>query len=300
MGSATHWVHCVPAVHPSSVAVLGGTGFVGRAVIKALGGKGLPLVALSRRPHAQVLDGVDWQVLDQAARAPVVANIWISAAPIWVLPEYFELMARNGVTRLVAISSTSRFTKIDSQDLAEAATARRLEDGEEAVKRWAEDHGIHWVVLRPTLVYGLGEDKNISSIARTIRRFGFFPLLGKAAGLRQPVHVEDVAAACVQAALSSSVSDKAYNISGGEILPYSEMVARIFTALGRRPITPRVPLGAFTLAVAVLKFIPQYRNWSPSMARRMNTNLVYDHSEAVRDFGFSPRRFVLRGEDFPT
>jgi nucleoside-diphosphate-sugar epimerase len=289
----------VPAAHPSSVAVLGGTGFVGRAVINALVGKGLPVIALSRRSHLQTLSGVEWRVLDQAACAPVMANVWISVAPIWVLPEHFALMARSGVTRIVAISSTSRFTKMDSQDLAEAATARRLQDGEEAVRRWAEDHGIDWIVLRPTLVYGWGQDKNVSSIARTIRRFGFFPLLGKSGGLRQPVHVEDVAAACVQAALTAGVADKAYNISGGEALPYSEMVARIFKSVGRRPITPRVPLAAFELAVAILRLAPQFRNWSSSMASRMNTDMAYDHSEATRDFGFSPRDFVLGGEDTP-
>ncbi len=67
--------------------------------------------------------------------------------------------------------------------------------------------GVEWVILRPTLIYGHGRDKNITEIARFIRRFGFFPLLGKANGLRQPIHVEDVAEACF-AALRISCGDK--------------------------------------------------------------------------------------------
>jgi hypothetical protein len=33
------------------------------------------------------------------------------------------------------------------------------------------------------------------------------------------------------------------------------------------------------------------------MAERMNRDLVFDHSEATRDFGFTPRPFVLSAED---
>jgi len=43
--------------------------------------------------------------------------------------------------------------------------------------------------------------------------------------------------------------------------------------------------------------VPRYRNWSSAMAERMNRDLVFDHSEATRDFGFAPRAFVLSAED---
>ena len=98
-----------------------------------------------------------------------------------------------------------------------------------------EGSGVDWVILRPTLIYGLGQDKNISEIVRLIRRFGFFPLVGQAKGLRQPVHAEDVATACLSALEKTDVVNRAYNLSGGETLSYREMINRVFTALGRRP-----------------------------------------------------------------
>jgi len=58
-----------------------------------------------------------------------------------------------------------------------------------------------------------------------------------------------------------------------------------------------VPLFAFRFAVAILRLVPRYRNWSSAMAERMNRDLVFDHSEATRDFGFAPRAFVLSAED---
>ena len=204
-----------------------------------------------------------------------------------------------GARRIVALSSTSRFTKTDSSDVAEQALAKRIVDSEQQFITWAEAHGIEWIILRPTLIYGLGQDKNICEIARFIRRFSFFPLLfGKADGLRQPVHVQDVAQACV-AGLSGPILNRAYNLSGGETLTYREMVTHVFKALGRRPRLLSVPLSAFRVAVALLCYLPRYRNWSSAMAERMNQDMIFDHAEAEKDLGFSPRNFALLPADLP-
>ena len=92
----------------------------------------------------------------------------------------------------------------------------RLIEAEDRFVVWAKSRGIEWVILRLTLIYGLGRNKNISEIAGFIRRFGFFPVLGRAQGLRQPIHVEDVPAACVSALRAPDAVNRAHNISGGE------------------------------------------------------------------------------------
>ena len=145
----------------------------------------------------------------------------------------------------------------------------------------------------PTLIYGGGRDGNISEIARLIRRFGFFPLVGQGLGLRQPVHGADVAAACVAALNTAKASNREYNLSGAEVLPYGEMVGRVFAAVGRRPRFLVVPLGVFKLALVGLRLLPRYRHWSAAMAQRMNQDLVFDHADAARDLGFRPRPFTL-------
>jgi nucleoside-diphosphate-sugar epimerase len=150
---------------------------------------------------------------------------------------------------------------------------------------------VEWVILRPTLIYGRGRDKNVCEIARFIRRFGFFPLFGPAQGLRQPVHAEDLAAACLAAADAPAAANRAYNLSGGETLRYRDMVGRIFVALNRRPRLLPVPLGAFRTMLAAMRLLPRYRHWSAAMAERMNRDLVFDHAEAVRDLRFAPRPF---------
>jgi uncharacterized protein YbjT (DUF2867 family) len=140
---------------------------------------------------------------------------WICVAPIWVLPEHFSLLESCGLRRLLVLSSTSRFTKDDSSDVQEQAIAQRLADAEAQAQAWAASRGVEWVILRPTLIYGLGRDKNLCEMARFVRRFGFFPLLGAAQGLRQPIHAQDVASACLAALRAPAAANRAYNISGG-------------------------------------------------------------------------------------
>ena len=282
------------------VGLLGATSLVGKCLIPLLLNSGVRVCAFSRQSIEPVGDGIAWRNLSDSLSANTdQLDHWICVAPIWVLPEHFPLFEASGARRVVALSSTSRFTKVGSGDTAETAVVARLTEAEDRVVAWAKSRGIEWVILRPTLIYGLGQDKNISEIARFIRRFGFFPVLGRAQGLRQPIHVEDVAAACVSALQATDAANRAYNISGGETLSYREMVIRVFDALGRRPRLLTVPLWAFRLAVSMLRRLPRYRQWSAAMAERMNRDLVFDHADAARDLGFKPRAFVLTAEDLP-
>lgn len=282
------------------VGLLGATSLVGKCLIPRLINRGARVFAFSRQPIEPVGDGIAWRNLSDSSSATTdQLDHWICVAPIWVLPEHFSLLEASGARRVVALSSTSRFTKFGSGDKVETAVAARLIEAEDRFVAWAKSRGIEWVILRPTLIYGLGRDKNISEIARFIRRFGFFPVFGRAQGLRQPIHAEDVAAACISALQAPDAANRAYNISGGETLTYREMIARVFAALGRRPRLLTVPLWSFRLAVSVVRCLPRYRQWSAAMAERMNRDLVFEHTEAARDIGFKPRSFALAAEDLP-
>lgn len=294
------------------VGVLGAASLVGESLLPVLTGAGWQVVAYSRRKNraSRASDGrVMWRWLEAAPSSSAphahragegeASPFWICLAPLWVLPEYFPLIEAAGARRIVALSSTSRFTKVGSSDTAEQANAAELIAGEARVQAWAASRGIEWVILRPTLIYGHGRDRNITEIARLVRRFGFFPLLGKASGLRQPVHADDVASACTAALLSSAASNCAYNLSGGEVLPYREMVERIFAAMQRRPRLLTIPLSAFRWAIRGLRCMPRYRHWSAAMAERMNRDMVFDHADAARDLDFSPRPFRISSDDLP-
>lgn len=296
------------SAHRTTLGVIGASSLVGGCLLPLLVRAGGRATAYSRKLHQSRADGVEWVRLpvpgDSAGLTQLLQSSsgiahWICLAPIWVLAEHFELLEAHGAKRIVALSSSSRFTKQDSSVADEQALARRLADGEERLQTWAAGRGVESVILRPTLIYGLGQDKNISEMARFIQRFGFFPLLGKAMGARQPVHAQDVAMACFAALNCAVAANRAYSISGGETLPYREMVGRVFTVLQRRPRLITVPLPAFRCTVALLHCLPRYRHWSAGMAERMNRDLVFDHADASRDFGFTPRPFRLTPADLP-
>ena len=282
------------------VGVLGATSLVGGGLLPLLIENGWQVAAFSRHASvAAILPNIAWWKPGNDLPDGEHIHCWVSLAPIRVLPLYYDWLLRSGAKQIVALSSTSRFTKVDSSDPTERALAQGLAESEMRLSEWAESHGIAWTILRPTLIYGEGRDKNLSQIARLIRRFGFFPLLGEARGLRQPIHLQDLAATCVAALELPVASNRAFNLSGAESLTYREMVRRVFAAMGRRPFFVRAPLSLFRFAVATMRLMPRFRNWSPAMAERMNRDMVFDHSEAERELGFTPRAFILRAEDLP-
>jgi nucleoside-diphosphate-sugar epimerase len=270
---------------------------VGEFLLPALVQSGWHVTAYSRRAVEPPRGGVHWKRLSDLTRPEAPVPGWISLAPISALPKYFDALRARGARRVVAVSSTSRFTREWSSDEREQALGRQFVESEARLQAWAEGLGVEWVILRPTLIYGRGLDRNISEIAGFVRRYGFFPLLGGANGLRQPVHAQDVAAACLAALESAAARNHAYNISGAERLSYREMVRRVFTALGRAPRTFSVPLWAFRFAIACVQLLPRYRGWTAAMAERMNQDLVFDHADAARDLGFRPRGFQLSAQD---
>jgi nucleoside-diphosphate-sugar epimerase len=278
----------VVAATGGTFGVLGARGLVGTPLLRRLREAGQPTLAYSRRPAPVGDDGL-WRQLGAGPPEPV--DCWISLMPIWVLHDYFPLIAASGATRLVQVSSTSRFTKTQSGSAHERDLVRQLVEGEARLAAWAGQQGIGWTVLRPTLIYAMGHDRNVTEIARFIRRFGFFPLLGRSTGLRQPVAADDVAHACLLAAASVAARDAAFNIAGGDVLPYRDMVARIFGALGRQPIMPSIPIFAFRAAIAALRLVPRYRHWTPAMAERMNLDMAFDNAPAAAAFGYAPRGF---------
>ena len=251
-----------------------------------------PVFAFSRRAATSAAAGIHWQQLPVSPGA-WHASIphWIAVCPLWAVPEHFALLEAAGARRLVALSSTSRFTKRDSAAAADRAIAARLAAAEDEVLDWARAHGIAATILRPTLIYDGIHDRNVAAIAGFIRRFGFSPLAGAAAGLRQPLHADDVAAACLAAIGCDGLRD-AYELSGGETLPYHEMVSRIFAWLDRPPRLARIPLPLVRAALPVANLLPGLASMA-TMAVRMNEDLVFDHAAAARDFGFQPRSFAL-------
>ena len=270
--------------------LLGATSLVGRFVAPLAADQGRRTLAVSRAPPSADTLG-HWLQADLAAPGLVFPRVQevVCACPIWLLPPVLPALERAGMRRIVAVSSTSRFTKAASPHAAERAVADKLIRSEEAIAAFCEPRGIGWTVLRPTLIYAEGQDGNVSRLAGLIRRFGVLPISGRGQGRRQPVHAADLAAVALRALDAPAASDNAYDTPGGETLTYRAMAERVFEGLGRRPRILSLPPPVWSLALKLAS--PILRGATTAMGDRMAEDLVFDAAPAVRDLGWSPRPF---------
>jgi len=270
--------------------VLGATGIVGGHIVDRLVLAGERPLALSRRPqHDARAQWFQGDLSDSAAlRFPPFSTIYCTAHAA-MLAQALPHLVQPALRRVVLFTSTSIVTKINSDIAAERDGLRRLADGEQRTIRMCDSLGVDWTVLRPTMIYSEGRDANVSRLAGLIQRFGVMPLAGAGAGLRQPVHAEDLAIGALQAAASPAAANKVYALPGADTISYREMAGRIFDGLGKPrrliPVPPALWRAAFSLAK------PLFPNANVAMGDRMAKDMVFDAGPAREDFGWNPRGF---------
>jgi nucleoside-diphosphate-sugar epimerase len=283
----------------ASIIVSGATSQVGLFLLPRLTEAGFHVHALSRTGPKEAKTPLDphvtWRRTDISTQGNGLtiegASHAVHLAPVWLLPDFMDNLLRMGIRRVVALSSTSRFSKMTSPNHEERKIADKLASAEEQVVNQCVTYGIDWTFFRPTMIYGAGIDKNVTVIARFIQRFGFFPLVGKGSGRRQPVHADDIAGACQRVMHDPLTFNRAYNLSGGQTLTFREMVEAIFRALHKRPRFMIIPPAMVYPLILSGTYTKTYRHINKEMIHRMDMDMCFDSSDATRDFGYSPRGF---------
>jgi len=280
------------------VGVLGATSLVGRYLLPLLVRRGHRVLAVSRSPtkrSAVAEPDIAWSAPGRPrATGDEAAVAWITLAPLWTVPDLLPWLDACGARRLVALSSTSVATRASSPTAAERRLAARLAAAEQELAGWADGRRVRLTIFRPTMIYDGIHDANVVSIAACVRRFGWFPLCGPAAGLRQPVHAGDVAAACL-AGIDAAAAGGCYTLSGGEVLPFRELVERTCRAHGLPPRTVSLPAWCWNAAAAIARGLGVAPGAAAGVGHRMNEDLSCGHAAAAADLGFAPRPFVPGG-----
>jgi nucleoside-diphosphate-sugar epimerase len=273
-----------------SSLVIGGSGLVGSYLLDQLiqrGGRPLALMR-SASPRADIAHSFYDLQRPVSIDLPPCTTLYCTA-PAPLLATALDHLMRPGLQHVVALSSTSILTKADSEIESERASIRSLVEAERRIIETCREHRVDWTILRPTLIYSEGQDRNITPLARLIDRFGVMPLVGGGMGLRQPLHAEDLAGGMIAAAEHAAACNNIYAVPGGETLPYREMIGRIFDALGKRRRTVPVPAALWRAAFPLIR--PLFPDANVAMGLRMMQDMAFDSTPAVKDFGWTARDF---------
>ncbi len=278
------------------IVVTGATSDLGRVVLEQL--KQEPWVlAVSRGNKFPAKTGNEnWFCWSFFGKVPLAdfpgASAWVSLSPVWAAPEIANTLGRfGGPQKVIALSSTSISGKADTADVKEQVVVQQLLEGERSLLTWGETANSDVTICRASMVYGGPNNQNIAFVKRWIRVFRFFPMLSQGDGLRQPVHIDDLAVAVRTLVHKLKLPKPTYILAGGEQLSYRHMIVRVFQSLGQKPRFWVVSQGVFKGLLEGLSMLPGLGFLNREMIKRMDQDLVYDIEPARRDFEYAPGMF---------
>lgn len=283
---------------PLHILLIGATGFTGKRVVAYLQhkieqGQPLQVSVLCRKDTpppvwalAQPLlvyrgDLNDTLSLEQAIGGKdVVINV--ASLGFGHAPGLVQACEKAGVKRAVFTSTTAIFTQLNAPSKAVRTAAEQT----------IQNSTLDWTILRPTMIYGRKGDRNMERLARWLKKMPLVFVPGSAQAAQQPVFVDDVAAALVEAALHPATVRKAYNISGAAPLTFAEVVHTLAAAMGRRAMVVPAPLAPLRWLLRRYEAVSS-RPWlKEEQLLRLNEDKVFEHTTAAQDFGYRPRSFA--------
>ena len=272
--------------------VFGGSGQIGAPLLQRLVATGWRVLAVSRDGRGPSR-GLRWLQgrLEDVAGLPREVDAIFSCGPSDAFARW-HAQGQVACPRIVVFGSTSAEVKRASIDAVEREIAARLREAERLLFETAGSRGEAATVLRPTLIYGAGRDLNVTRIAQLARRLHGFALPSDAVGLRQPVHVADLAGAALACLDAPATHGNTYAVPGGETLPYREMVSRVLAALQPAPRLAVLPPPLFRAGLAAARVAGIARDFNAAALARMREDLVFDAGPARRDFGYAARGFA--------
>jgi len=252
------------------VFVTGGTGFVGRNVVRALLAHGF-LVRCLVRPGSEAdlrgfeaIDRVPGDVLEPRDLVASAEGCSAMVHLVGIIRERrargvtFERLHVQATANMLAVArdaSIKRYLQMSALGTRAAARAPYHETkwrGEEAVRA----SGLDWTIFRPSVIFGPG-DQFCSVFARMIRRFPVIPVLGSGAYPLQPVAVEQVAEGFARALRVGASIGQTYEVAGPAPATFLEILDQIGAALGRPRVRKvRVPMGAVKIMTRLLQGLP--------------------------------------------
>ncbi|MGJ5196757.1 complex I NDUFA9 subunit family protein [Bradyrhizobium sp. HKCCYLRH1030] len=281
------------------VTVFGGSGFVGRNVVRALAKRDYRIRVAVRRPelagHLQPLGRVGQIHAVQAnlrypdSVASALRDSHVAINLVGVLTESgaqtFEAVQAEGAATVAkaAAAAGARMVHVSAIGAdAESASsyARAKAAGEAAVLAAVPEA----VIMRPSVVFG-PEDQFTNRFAGLARISPFLPLIGGGETKMQPVYVGDVATAVADAVDGKAQPGATYELGGPEVLSFREILKIILDITDRDRALLPLPFGLAKLQAATLQFAPGPLKLTPDQVELLRHDNVV--SEAAKAAGLT-------------
>jgi len=245
------------------VTVFGGTGFLGRRVVRHLGSHGLSARIASRHPgpsKGSALQSIRADIEDDDAVEAAVAGAYgvVNAVSLYVergtmtfqalhvraAERLARLAKRAGVEQLVHVSG------IGADAASRSPYIRSRGQGELAVKATFANA----VIVRPAVMFG-EDDAFLNTVVKLLKRLPAYPLGGGLTRL-QPVFVEDVAEAIARAFNSEVAHSVTYELGGPRVYTYKELLTEVADRLGKSPVFVSVPFPLWHILARITEMLP--------------------------------------------
>jgi uncharacterized protein YbjT (DUF2867 family) len=253
----------------SSVCIVGGSGFVGRALADQLAARGMRIRVITRsRPRAMplavlpTLDIVVGSAHDPATLARAFAGMDAVVNLVGILHEggrqdfracHVELPRKVAeACRKAGVQQLLHMSALGADPNGPSEYQRTKGEGEAAVRAAA---GVLPVtIFRPSLIFGEGGGF-VDMFARLLRLLPVFPL-ARAEARFQPVWVEDVARAFAEALGNRAMMGNTYELGGPRVYTMAELVRFVAATLGLKRSVIALPRPLGELQALVLEFFP--------------------------------------------
>jgi uncharacterized protein YbjT (DUF2867 family) len=246
------------------VTVFGGTGFVGRRIMRRLSDAGATVRVASRHPAQDEGDNVEQVVADAHNERSVEAAVAGGDGVVNAISLYVEhgadtfhsvhVEAAARIARVARQAGVKRFVHVSgigANALSPSPYIRTRGEGEAAVQ--AAFPGA--IVVRPAVIFAR-DDAFLTAILRLLRTLPAYPLFGDGRTRLQPVHADDVAAAIAQLLRQIQEPSPIYELGGARIYSYEELLRTIARIAGLRPVLVRMPFVFWDAAAGLAKMLP--------------------------------------------
>ena len=253
------------------ITVFGGSGFVGRSVVRALAQRGYRIRVAVRRPdlahHLQPIGGVGQIHAVQAnLRYPNSIKAALEGADaainlVGILHESgrqtFEGVHVFGAQAIAKAAADLGITKLVHMSAlgadADSSSEYSRTKAEGAVR--VREAVVSATILEPSVLFG-PEDNFFNKFANLARFMPIFPLIGGGHTKFQPLFVGDLAKAVVACLENNDTAGKTYELGGPEILSLREIMEFIFTTIDRKRIMVPLPFAIARFEALFLQWLP--------------------------------------------